>query len=345
VRAVSATGAVNPVSTVQVGTYVSGPIEAIYADFNSRVKAGERIAKIDARPFQMRVEAARAALAHARAQLGRAEADLAYKKSTYERVQQLATERAVSEDAVDQARSAYQQAVAQIKLEKAAIGQAQANLKDAEINLGYTDIVSPVDGIVVSRNVDVGQTVAASFQTPTLFLIAKDLTRMLVHANVSEADIGEVREGQRASFTVDAYPGREFSGMITSVRNAPVTVQNVVTYDVVIAVENPQLLLKPGMTANVTIVTARRDHAVRLPVEALRFVPNGVAEAGRATASEQGAHVWVPSGRSLKAVAVETGLDDGRWVELLGGDLKPGDVIVIGERRAPQVPMRGPRIF
>jgi len=345
IRAVTATGTVNPEVTVQVGTYVSGPIVAIYADFNSPVKAGQLIAKIDSRPFEIRVAGARAALANAKAQLLKTQAVLLYQKSTHERTAALLKENAVSLDAVDSARSAYDQAVAQVELDKAAIQQAGANLKDAQVQLGYTSIVSPVDGTVVSRNVDVGQTVAASFQTPTLFLIARDLAQMQVDANVSEADIGEVHDGLRASFTVDAYPDREFAGTVRQVRNAPITVQNVVTYDVVIAVPNPQMLLKPGMTANVTLVLARRDNVLRVPIEALRFSPSGFAGTRHARADNKDAHVdsrvWVQSGGSLEPVVVKTGLEDGRWAELLDGALKPGDVLVTGEVRALTAPPLG----
>ncbi|MGH7863514.1 MAG: efflux RND transporter periplasmic adaptor subunit, partial [Candidatus Binataceae bacterium] len=239
----------------------------------------------------------------------------------------------------------YEQAVAQVALDKAAVQQADASLMDAQVQLGYTSIESPVDGTVVSRNVDVGQTVAASFQTPTLFLIARDLAQMQVDANVSEADIGEIHNGLRATFTVDAYPEREFVGTVSQVRNAPITVQNVVTYDVVIAVRNPQMLLKPGMTANVTLVLARRDNVLRAPVEALRFTPNGSADVRRARTDAKDSHadsrVWIQSGRSLESVVVKTGLEDGRFVELLDGALKPGDVLVTGEIRPLNAPPLG----
>jgi len=265
VRSVIATGTVNPVTTVQVGSYVSGPIQAIYADFNSPVKAGQLIAKIDPRPFQVKVAESQAALANAQAQLGKDLADRDYKQITWRRNQKLYQEEAVSKDALDSARSAELQAVAQVALDRAAIQQQQANVQDAEVQLNYTNIVSPVDGTVVSRNVDVGQTVAASFQTPTLFLIAKDLTQMQVDTNVSESDIGSVSNGETGQFTVDAFPNLTFTGAVTQVRQAPITVQNVVTYDVVITVGNPELLLKPGMTTNVTIITAKRYDVIRIP--------------------------------------------------------------------------------
>jgi HlyD family secretion protein len=270
----------------------------------------------------------------------------------------LARANAVSQDVADSALSTYRQAEAQVGLDQAAIKQQQASLSQAEVNLNYTKIVSPVDGTVVSRNVDVGQTVAASFQTPTLFLIAKDLTQMQVDSNVSESDIGYVRDGQRAVFRVDAFPDRDFEGVVGQVRQAPITVQNVVTYDVVVNVSNPELLLKPGMTANVSIVTARRDNVLRVPVQALRFSPGlrrheqpaalatGGAESGRA---RDGKRVWVLADGRLKRAAVTTGLDDGTYVEILSGDLRPGELVVTdavkqaaSSARVPAAP-RGPR--
>jgi len=345
VRGVTATGTVNPVITVQVGSYDSGPITAIYADFNTPVKAGQLIAKIDPRQFQVKVDQAVAALALAKAQLGKDQADLVYKKLTLERDVSLLKSSAISQDTLDSARSAYDQDVAQVELDRANIQQQQANLGEAQVNLDYTSIISPVDGTVISRNVDVGQTVAASFQTPTLFLIAKDLTQMQVDTNVSESDIGNVRNGQPGDFSVDAFPGRVFEGTVGQVRQAPITVQNVVTYDVVVTVENPEFLLKPGMTANVTIITARRDNVLRVPAQALRFSPKAKrapANDGTAPAeqpaqargkSPQGKRVWVDKGGVLKPVSIVTGLDDGNNVEVLSGDLKEGDMVVTEQVR------------
>ena len=271
--AVTATGTLNPLSSVQVGTYVSGPIRAIDVDFNSIVTRGQRVAKIDPAPFQVKVEKAEASVANAAARVVKDRADLSLKKLTWERNLELLPSQLISQNDVDMARSAYDQALAQIDLDIAAVRQADADLADARINLAYTDITSPVNGVVVSRNVNVGQTVAATFQTPTLFLIAEDLTKMQVDTSVSESDIGAVKDGQPAHFVVDAYPGRQFDGMVAQVRNAPTTVQNVVTYDVVVAVDNPTLELKPGMTANVTILTAQRANALRASTRALRFNP------------------------------------------------------------------------
>jgi HlyD family secretion protein len=341
VRAVIATGTVNPVTTVQVGSYVSGRIQSIYADFNAPVKAHQLIAKIDPRPFAVKVDEAQATLANAKAQLGKDIADLDYKKLTYERNQRLFQAEAVSQDTRDSALSTYQQAVAQIALDRANILQQQANVRDAQVQLDYTDIISPVDGTVVSRNVDVGQTVAASFQTPTLFLIARDLTQMQVDTNVSESDIGNVLNGAVGNFSVDAFPNRTFQGAVTQVRQAPITVQNVVTYDVVVTVPNPELLLKPGMTANVTIVTARRDDVLRVPLQAVRYAQKSQMQNTQSSAAHAGfsrasryARVTVLDGGGLKPVNITTGLDDGDNLEVLGGALKPGDVVVTDELRS-----------
>jgi HlyD family secretion protein len=340
VRSVIATGTVNPVITVQVGSYVSGPITAIYADFNAPVKAGQLIAKIDPRPFQVKVDESAAALANAQALLGKDQADMAYKQITYQRNKRLFEAEAVSSDVVDNARSVYLQARAQIAVDRANIQQQQANLHDAQVNLNYSNIVSPVDGTIVSRNVDVGQTVASSFQTPTLFLIAKDLTKMQVDTNVSESDIGNIKSGQPAAFTVDAFPGRAFEADVLQVRQAPITVQNVVTYDVVVEVANPEMLLKPGMTANVTIVTAKRDDVLRVPLQALRYAPRKSATSFANNPRAESRHpsnrarVWLDQNGTLKPVTITSGLDDGNYVEVLSGDLKAGDTVVTDEVRA-----------
>ncbi len=343
IRSVVATGTVNPVVTVQIGTYVSGPITEIYADFNSAVKKGQVIAKIDPRPYAAQVALSSAALADAKAQYEKDAANLKYQKVTYERDQALIKDEAVSQDQVDNQRSVYNQAVAQLGVDAAAIKQQEATLRNAQLNLNYTNIVSPVDGTVVARNVDVGQTVAASFQTPILFLVAKDLTKMQVDANVSESDIGNVRVGEAANFKVDAFPDRSFQGVVGQVRQAPITVQNVVTYDVVVNVDNPELLLKPGMTANVTIVTARRDDAVRIPIEALRFKPreshrqfaqladDPAPAPDGAISNSHSAKVWIRTHHGIRPVPVTIGLDDGVNVQMLSGPLKPGQMVVTDE--------------
>jgi HlyD family secretion protein len=336
VRGVTATGTVNPVTTVQVGTYVSGPIIAIHVDFNSRVKAWQLMAKIDPRPFAAQVALSRAALANAEAQLRKDEANLVYQRLTYKRDTVLFNQVVISQDQLDNQRSVFDQAVAQVGLDRAAILQQKASLDAAVLNLNYTNIVAPVDGTVVSRNVDVGQTVAASFQTPTLFLVAKDLTKMQVDTNVSESDVGGVRLGQPVDFTVDAYGPRIFKGSVAQVRQAPITVQNVVTYDVVVNVSNPELLLMPGMTANVNVITARRDNVLRVPLAALAFSPrrHAVVSSNSQEVGGFSARVWVDDGGKLRPVRIIRGLDDGTNVEVVDGDLKPGDAVVISKLEA-----------
>jgi HlyD family secretion protein len=337
--AVTATGTVNPVTTVQVGTYVSGPILQLFVDFNSPVTKGQLVAKIDPRPFQVKVQQAEAGVATARATVVKARADLGMKRLAFERNGALRQRNLIAQNDLDTARSDFEQASATVALSDAGVKQAEAMLEEARINLGYTDITSPVDGVVVSRSVDVGQTVAASFQTPTLFQIAQDLTKMQVDASVSESDIGGVAQGQTAWFTVDAYPGRRFEGKVAQVRNAPVTLQNVVTYDVVVEVANGDLALKPGMTATVSITTAKRDDALRVPVRALRFRPDESA----AENAEPG--VWRLDGGTPERVAITTGIRNDKYVEVTGGGLATGQSVVVAKQRAAeadQPPVQSP---
>ncbi len=336
VRSIVTTGTVNPVITVQVGSYVSGVITALHCDYNTHVTAGQLCAKIDPRPYQLVVDQDSASLANGQAQLEKDIASLSYAKTTYERDLQLLKAGIVSQDTVDSDHSVYAQGKAQVALDRATILQRQAALQAAQVNLGYTNIISPVNGIVISRNIDVGQTVAASFQTPTLFLIAKDLTKMQVDTNVSESDIGGAKAGERVSFTVEAYPDKVFEGRVVQVRQAPITVQNVVTYDVVVGVNNPKLELLPGMTANTQIVVAERDNVLRVPLQALRFSPSGLnlvvgAPASSANALKSVARVWVLRAGEPQAIQVTTGLRDDRYAEIMGGDLKPGDRVIVNE--------------
>ena len=245
-REVTMTGAVNPVITVQVGSYVSGIVKWLGCDFNTEVKTGQVCARIDPQPFQMVVDQDRADVATAEAQRRKDQAALVYAKINYERDRRLLEQGIVSQDTVDNDRSSYDQASAQIALDDASILSKKASLRAAEINLAYTDIVSPVDGTVITRSVDVGQTVVTSLQSSTLFLIGKDLSRMQVDTNVSEADVSAVRPGQKVLFSVQAYPDKTFQGEVRQVRRAPITVQNVVTYDVVVAVDNPERLCSPA---------------------------------------------------------------------------------------------------
>ncbi len=282
VRTVTATGTINPVLTIIVGTAVSGVIQSLQCDFNTKVTKGQICAKIDPRSFQAVVDQDTANLAVAKAQLEKDQASLEYTKANAERTASLARENSIAMDTADQSRSAYHQGQGQILLDQAMIQQWQAQLEGAQVNLDYTNIISPVDGTVVSRNVTQGQTVAASLQTPTLFLIATDLTQMEVDTNVSESDIGTVKEKNPVTFTVEAYPERTFAGTVVQVRQAPQTLQNVVTFDVVVDVTNPDLALMPGMTATTRIVTTERDNVIRVPDQALRYLPAGTPAAARA---------------------------------------------------------------
>ncbi len=272
-RSVNVTGSINPRNTVQVGSYVSGTIKSMSCDFNTEVKAGQVCAKIDPSTFQVAVDQAEAQLNSSRAQLKKDEAALAYAKGVFERDNKLLKDGVIAQEIADNDKSAFKQAAAQIDLDQATIVAQEASLKSANVNLGYTNIVSPVNGTVLTRNVDVGQTVASSLQTPTLFLIGKDMTKMQVDANVSEADVGRIQVGQDVTFSVQAYPDKEFDGVVKQIRRGPITVQNVVTYDVVVAVDNPELLLFPGMTADAEIVTDSRENVLRVPLAATRYTP------------------------------------------------------------------------
>ena len=329
VTTITASGSVNPVVVVAVGTYVSGTIATINCDFNTLVHKGQLCAKIDPKPYQIIVDQDQAALDVAKAQLVKDQADVVYTKISHKRSDLLFTQDSISHDAADAALNAYNQAVAVVALDVAQIAQKAAALKAAQINVDYTNIVSPVDGTVVSRSVTAGQTVAASFQTPTLFLIATDLTKMQVDTNVSESDIAGAVEGANASFTVDAFPKQTFQGRVAQVRQAPVSVQNVITYDTVITVDNPGLLLKPGMTATARIVTAQSLNVLRVPSQALRFKPAAAAKLG--TAKPGQAVVWVERDGKLVSIPVTVGLTNDTFAEIKSGDLKPEDQVVTSE--------------
>ena len=332
---ITASGSVNPVVVVQVGTYVSGTIVTLSCDYNTRVHKGQLCAKIDPKPYQIIVDQNQAELDLAKAQLVKDQANVVYTKISHERYDLLFSQDSTSHDSADVALNAYNQAVALVSLDVAQIAQKAAALKAAQINLEYTNIVSPVDGTVVSRNVTAGQTVAASLQTPTLFLIATDLTKMQVDTNVSESDIAGAVEGANASFTVDAFPKRTFQGRAAQVRQAPVSVQNVITYDVVITVDNRDLLLKPGMTATARIVTAQAVNVLRVPSQALRFTPVAAAKLGFAKATQSGQQViWVERAGKLLSIPVTVGLDDGTFAEVKAGDLQLGDQVVTAEAAA-----------
>src|SRR6266699_2023845 len=268
-QAVTATGTLNPVVNVQVGSQVSGNIAKLFVDFNSQVKAGQVVAQIDPALFQATVTQAEGDLANAQAALELARVNA-------KRTQDLFARKTSSQADLDQAMANLHQAEANVKIKQGALDKAKADLD-------HCTITSPIDGIVISRNVDVGQTVAASLQAPVIFQIANDLTKMQIDANVAEADVGVLEVGQDVDFTVDAFPMRTFHGKVVQVRNAPITVQNVVTYDTVIGVNNADLKLKPGMTANVSIVIAHRDDVLKISNAALRYRPAEAAPAERSS--------------------------------------------------------------
>lgn len=341
---ITATGTVNAVTMVLVGTQVSGTIKNIYVDFNSPVKKGQVIARIDPATFEAQVGQARANLLAAKANLEKAEAAFADSKRTMDRNKDLFSRDFIARSELDTSDTNYQTAKAQISAAKAQIAQTEAALRYAETNLMYTDIVSPVDGIVVSRNVDAGQTVAASFQTPTLFTIAEDLTKMQIDSSVVEADIGRVNAGQPVEFTVDAYPDTAFKGVVSEVRNAPIVVQNVVTYDAVIKVDNSGLRLKPGMTANVSIIVSTMKGVLRIPNAALRFKPVGQIM-GRT--GEKGPGVWIIKDGKPELIKVAIGISDGNFTGLIKGDVSEGQELIVESQAAakPRSSSSGPRMF
>ncbi len=355
---VTTTGTLNPVTLVQVGTQVSGTIAKIYVDFNDVVKKGQIIAQLDSTFLAAQVKDAEAQVERARAQVNQAQRDLS-------RIKELYSKNLVSQADYDQALTNYETALAQLK-------SAEAQLERAKVNLKYSTIYSPIDGIVISRNVDVGQTVAASLQAPTLFTIANDLRKMRVEANVDEADIGKVKPGQTVFFTVDAYPDETFIGKVSQVRLQPINVQNVINYTVIIDVENKDLKLKPGMTANVKILIDKRENVLRIPNQALRFKPDpedkrfakameemqkrreefmrrrqqegggpgffGQAQQGQGGQRPGGgfpggnrAIIWIlDENKNPKPTFVRTGITDGNYTEVVGGNLKEGDEIITG---------------
>lgn len=307
VAKVTASGTLSALVTVQVGSQVSGRISELHADFNSQVKKGEVIAKIDPQLFQAAVEQARANLMAAQGNLAKAKAQATDAVRQAKRERALADQKLVAIADAETAEANADAANAQVEAAQGAVAQATAALDQARVNLAYTTIVSPTNGTVISRNIDVGQTVAASFQSPTLFVIAEDLKRMQVDTSVAEADVGKLKDGMPATFTVDAFPGERFQGIVRQIRNAATTVQNVVTYDAVIDVSNPDLRLRPGMTANVTFVYAQRDDALRVPNAALRFrPPPDVVAAARASGAlgASGAAAGEPRGAGAGAGAV-----------------------------------------
>ena len=358
---VTATGTVSALVTVQVGSQVSGRIAELFADFNSVVKKGQVIAKIDPELFKAAVEQGKANYAAAKGNLEKAQAQAVDAERQYERAKALAERQLIATADRDTAESTAAAARAQVAASQGAVSQATASLHQAQVNLDYSTIKSPIDGVVISRSVDVGQTVAASLQAPTLFTIAENLTKMQVDTSVAEADVGKLKPDMPATFVVDAYPQERFRGKVRQIRNAPQTVQNVVTYDAVIDVDNPDLKLKPGMTANVTFVYAEKSDALRVPNAALRFRPTADLARSAASGSPVGSSsaepapaaserprgqrgpgggrsgprdepevrtVWVLDGLEPRSVRIRTGISDGSLTEVTEGELQVGDSLV-----------------
>ena len=326
---VTATGTIEPVTSVDVGTQVSGIVSKLYVDYNSVVKAGQVIAELDKSNLTSELNSARANLASAKASLASLESELSYQKENYQRQKTLHDKGLISDDAFDQAYKSFVQATQSVSQQRQMVVQSGENVKKATTNLGYATITSPIDGVVLSKEVEEGQTVASSFSTPTLFKIAKDLTDMRVIADVDEADIGNVQVSQRVEFTVDAFPDDVFEGQVTQVRQQATTESNVVTYEVVISAPNADLKLKPGLTANVTIYTSEKKGVLAIPSKALRFAPNEALLADDETIEDCEGHlkVWTKQGNVFKALPIVTGLTNGAVTEVISG-LKAGQEII-----------------
>jgi HlyD family secretion protein len=359
VQQVAASGTLEAVTTVQVGTQVSGTVQTLYADFNSLVKKGQLLAKLDPSLFQTQVQQENANLTRAAAELERVKVALMDADTKLKRAQELAARQLIPATDLETAQVTRQSAEAQVRSAEAAVTQARASLRQAQVNLDKTIITSPIDGIVTARNVDVGQTVAASLQAPTLFVLAADLREMQVKANVDESDLGQVHEGQEVSFRVDAYPNKAFKGVVEQVRLNPTVEQNVVTYAAIVKADNPALELMPGMTANVTIESARRSNVLRVPVAALRFKPTdellaafgqtdmdipsasgpksqAVGTSGRGNSASAGdggrqpaGQLWLYDDAGLHPVMVRTGISDGQYTEVQEGPISEGTRVAV----------------
>ena len=313
---ITATGTIEPVTEVEVGTQVSGIIDRIYVDYNSEVHRGQVIAELDKTNLLSK-------LASAQSNLSNAQSSLNYQSANYKRYKTLYEKGLVSANDYENAKLNYEQALQQVKVQ-------QQNVTEAQTNLGYATITSPIDGVVLSKEVEEGQTVASAMTTPTLFIIAQDLTDMRVIADIDEADIGGVKEGQRVTFTVDAFPDDIFEGAVTQVRQQATTESNVVTYEVVISAPNDQLKLKPGLTANVTIYTMERNGVLAVPARALRFTPNeALLQDGETVEDVEGhAKVWTKEGNVFKAHKVEIGISNGMLTEILSGVAAGTEVLI-----------------
>ena len=323
-QVVEASGTINPVNTVSVGSTVSGLIKAIYVDYNSQVKKGQLLAQIDPANFEATVQQNQAQIASAQADLARLQAVTEMSRKTYNRYKNLYAKNFIAKSELDQAESDYLSNQAQISAARAKISQQQATYQTALTNLGYTKIIAPVDGTVIARKIDLGQPVAASFQAPELFTIAQDLTKMQIEVNVSEADIGKVKEGQDVTYTLDGYPDSVFEGKVTQVRLEPTTVSNVVTYSVIVEVDNEHMKLKPGMTANVSIITSKSEDVLCAPSVALKYTP---VTDGQKYKTQW---IWILANKKPKRVDITTGASDDSMIEVSSKALKEGDKVIIG---------------
>ena len=323
-QVVEASGTINPVNTVSVGSTVSGLIKEIYVDYNDVVKKGQILAQIDPANFEATVQQNQAQINNARANVAKLEAIAEFDRKQYERYQNLYAKNFVAKSELDEKQSTYQSDLAQINAAKAQINQYQASLKTAQTNLGYTKIIAPVNGTVISREIDLGSPVAASFQAPELFTIAQDLTKMQIEVSVSEADIGKVEEGQDVTYTLDGYPDSTFTGKVTQVRLSPTTESNVVTYTVIVDVNNEDLKLKPGMTANVSIITDKSENVKCVPNMALKFTPdiNGPKY------KNQG--IWILEKGKPKRIEIKTGANDDSSTEIISDKIQEGSRVIVG---------------
>lgn len=323
-QVVEASGTINPVNTVSVGSTVSGLISAIYVDFNSKVTKGQLLAEIDPRTFQATVDQNAANVASARADLANKQAAYEMSTKTLRRYKNLYAKSFIPKSELDQAEADYKADLAQVNAARAKITQTQAQYNQSMVNLNYTKITAPVSGMIISREIDLGQPVAASFQAPELFTIAQDLEKMQIEVNVSEADIGDVKEGQEVTYTLDGYPNSEFYGKVTQVRISPTTVSNVVTYSVIVTVDNSDLKLKPGMTANVSIITAKNENVLAVPNIALKFTP----KTDGTKYKTQG--LWVKNGLKIERIDITTGASDDSFTEVKGANIFEGEKILVG---------------
>lgn len=344
VQKITASGTINPISTVNIGTQVSGIVSEIYVDFNSKVEKGQLLAVIDPQTFEAAVDQKQAALNIAKAELDVTKNDIVYFKKHLDRIKKLNTSKYSTDKELEAAQRDYDNAIAQKALKEAQVLQAEAMLKQAKIDLDYTKITSSVDGVVISREVEVGQTVAASFETPVLFNVAEDLTKMQIAASVVEADIAKVKEGQKVEFAVDSFPDEVFFGVVTQVRNNPITTSNVVTYEVIITIDNKDLLIKPGMTANVEIITAEKQNVLLVPNKALRFYTTD--ENGEVVRYKDKG-IWLYKNGKLQRINIVAGASNDDVTEIISDNIKIGDEVVLeiknGSEKKSNMRIRMPR--